>query len=95
MAVATAETDVGAARQSVLALQIVVGIFIALKLWFDLGVDPMGDEAYYWMWGQHLALSYFDHPPLQGWLLGVVAQLFGWHPFNTRLLTWLTLFGTF
>lgn len=95
MAVATAETDVGAARQSVLALQIVVGVFIALKLWFDLGVDPMGDEAYYWMWGQHPALSYFDHPPLHGWLLGIVAQLFGWHPFNTRLLTWFTLFGTF
>ena len=26
------------------------------------------DEAYYWMWGQHLSWSYFDHPPLDGWL---------------------------
>ena len=95
MAVATAETGAGVERQSVLALQLVVGVFIALKLWFDVGVDPMGDESYYWMWGQHPALSYFDHPPLHGWLLGGVAQLFGWHPFNTRLLTWFTLLGTF
>lgn len=95
MAVAAAEGNVGAQRQSVVALQLLVGYFLALKLWFDLGVDPMGDEAYYWMWGQHLAWSYFDHPPLHGWLLGAVARLFGWHPFNTRLLTWLTLLGTF
>lgn len=95
MAVATAGSNASAERrQSVLALQILVGCFVALKLWFDLGVDPMGDETYYWMWGQHLAPSYFDHPPLHGWLLGIVAQLFGWHPFNTRLLTWVTFLGT-
>ena len=93
MAVAAAETNVSAERQSVLALQILFGFFVALKLWFDLGVDPMGDEAYYWMWGQNPALSYFDHPPLHGWLLGLVAQL-GWHPFNTRLLTWVSFLGT-
>ncbi|HEY0919727.1 ArnT family glycosyltransferase [Devosia sp.] len=94
MAVAAAETQVGGERQSRLALQLLVGYFLALKLWFDLGVDPMGDEAYYWMWGQYPAWSYFDHPPLHGWLLGLVAQLFGWHPFNVRLLTWVTLLGT-
>ena len=91
---ANTQTRIGAGRQPVLALQIVVGLFVALRLWFDLGADPMGDEAYYWMWGQHPALSYFDHPPLHGWLLGIVAQLFGWHPFNTRLLTWVTFLGT-
>jgi 4-amino-4-deoxy-L-arabinose transferase-like glycosyltransferase len=94
MAAAAAETNMGTGRRSVLALQIVVGLFVALKLWFDFGTDPMGDEAYYWMWGQHPALSYFDHPPLHGWLLGIVAQLFGWHPFGIRLLTWITFLGT-
>jgi hypothetical protein len=28
-------------------------------------MNPIGDEAYYWLWGQHMALSYFDHPPLR------------------------------
>lgn len=94
MAVAAAETNVGVERQSVRALQVLFACFVLLKLWFDLGVDPMGDEAYYWMWGQNPAASYFDHPPLHGWLLGIVARLFGWHPFNTRLLTWVTFLGT-
>ena len=39
--------------------------FVAVRLLFTFGVFPIADEAYYWMWGQHPALSYFDHPPLQ------------------------------
>src|SRR5579864_5003271 len=31
-------------------------------------VPLTGDEAYYWLWGKHLALGYHDHPPLVGWL---------------------------
>ena len=29
---------------------------------------PTADEAYYWLWGQHLDWSYYDHPPLAAWL---------------------------
>lgn len=43
------------------------------------------DEAYYWMWGQHPALSYFDHPPLNAWLLGLSSAVFGWNVFALRL----------
>jgi 4-amino-4-deoxy-L-arabinose transferase-like glycosyltransferase len=43
------------------------------------------DEAYYWMWGQHPSLSYFDHPPLNAWLLGLSSALFGWNVFALRL----------
>ena len=35
------------------------------------------DEAYYWMWGQHPALSYYDHPPLNSWLLSLSSAVFG------------------
>src|SRR6185312_4811357 len=45
----------------------------------------------YWMWGQHLEWSYFDHPPLHAWLLHVVALAFGWSRFSARLLTWASL----
>ena len=67
---------------------------MVLRLWYDLVVPPRGDEAYYWMWGQHLSWSYFDHPPLDGWLQGLVAAVFGWSNLSVRLLTWLTLAGT-
>lgn len=41
-----------------LAVKIVIGALLPLSL----------DESYYWMWGHHLQLSYFDHPPMAGWL---------------------------
>ena len=53
-------------RWNIVLLQLVFLYLVGLKLWFDLSVSPMGDEAYYWMWGQHLSWSYFDHPPLDG-----------------------------
>ncbi len=27
------------------------------------------DEYYYFIWGQYLSLSYFDHPPMVGWIM--------------------------
>jgi 4-amino-4-deoxy-L-arabinose transferase-like glycosyltransferase len=81
-------------RWKIVFLQLVVAYLVVLKLWFAVGVTPMGDEAYYWMWGQHLSWSYFDHPPLNGWLQGVVATLFGWSNISVRLLTLTTLSGT-
>jgi 4-amino-4-deoxy-L-arabinose transferase-like glycosyltransferase len=81
-------------RWKLVLLQLIVAYLLALRLWFDIAVTPMGDEAYYWMWGQHLSWSYFDHPPLNGWLQAGVAAIFGWSNFSVRLLSWLTLAGT-
>ncbi len=81
-------------RWKLVLLQLVFVYLAGLKLWFDLVVTPMGDEAYYWMWGQHLSWSYFDHPPLTGWLQAIIAAVFGWSNFSVRALTWATLGGT-
>src|SRR3982751_889026 len=81
-------------RSEIVALQLVVAIFLALRLYFDLAADLFGDEAYYWMWGQKLGWSYFDHPPLHAWLLHLMGLAFGWNLFSLRILTWLTLGGT-
>ena len=81
-------------RWNIVVLQLVFVYLLALRLWFGLAVTPMGDEAYYWMWGQHLSWSYFDHPPLDGWLQGLMAAIFGWSNLSVRLLSWLTLAGT-
>lgn len=82
-----------AARPEIVTLQVLVALFIGLRIYSNLTADPLGDEAYYWMWGQHLSWSYFDHPPLHAWLLRAVEMIFGWHKFNLRLLTWVTLAG--
>src|SRR5690606_13322189 len=57
-------------------------------------VAPIGDEAYHWLWGQHPDLSYFDHPPLNAWLLGLVSQVLGWNLVSLRLIGWLSTAGT-
>lgn len=51
------------------------------------------DEAYYWLWGQHPALSYFDHPPLNAWLLGLSSSLFGWSVLGLRAPVVLLMVG--
>lgn len=65
----------------------VVAYFLALKVFYGFNAAPFGDEAYYWMWGRHPALSYYDHPPLQGWLQGLSYTLFGRSLFALRWMT--------
>lgn len=60
-------------------------LLLALKSLLALAAPPLGDEAYYWMWGQYLDWSYHDHPPLNAWLLRLSADLFGWNRFALRL----------
>ena len=86
-------TDRQGARGEIIALQLVILVFLAMRLYFDLAVDLTSDEAYYWIWGQRPGWSYFEHPPLDAWLLGIAAAIGGWHPFTARAMTWLTLAG--
>ena len=58
-----------------------------------------GEEAYYWMWSRHLALCYFDHPPLIAWIIRLFTSVLGHSVFAVRLpallshtLTAITLF---
>ena len=45
----------------------------------------MPEEAYYWSYSQHLALSYLDHPPLVAWLIAGSTALFGQTEWAVRL----------
>lgn len=58
-----AETDVSAWLR---ALLLAVAAFNMIGNAF-LPLHP--DEAYYWLWSRHLALSYFDHPPLVAYVI--------------------------
>jgi hypothetical protein len=37
----------------------------------------LDDESYYWMYSQHPAFGYYDHPPMVAWLIGA-----GWSIFH-------------
>jgi 4-amino-4-deoxy-L-arabinose transferase-like glycosyltransferase len=73
--------------------QVAVAVLLLVKLWLSAMAPPVGDEAYYWMWGQKLGWSYLDHPPLHAWLLRAMS-VFGWNYFALRALTWVTLGAT-
>ena len=74
-----------------LPFALISAVFLAVKLVVFLFMNPMGDEAYYWLWGQHLDWSYFDHPPLHAWLLALVSHTLGWSLLSARILTWVSL----
>ena len=82
------------ASRPVLVAQVFFVLLLALKIYLAAFMPPIGDETYYWMWGQKLAWSYFDHPPLHPWLMRLMSLVFGWNLFAIRALTWFTLGGT-
>lgn len=49
---------------------------LVLKLCLAALIPLSNDESYYWVWGHHLDWSYFDHPPMVGWLFALV-RIFG------------------
>jgi 4-amino-4-deoxy-L-arabinose transferase-like glycosyltransferase len=72
-------------------LLIVIVYFLGLRVLHTAVGPPFLDEPYYWMWGRHLALSYFDHPPMGGWVQWLSYALFGRSSFALRWPTWVAL----
>jgi 4-amino-4-deoxy-L-arabinose transferase-like glycosyltransferase len=71
-------------------LSIFLLLLILLRSIFWLFAPPNPDEAYYWLWGQHLDFSYYDHPPLQSWLQGWITTWFGISLLTLRSLNLFT-----
>lgn len=96
MSIASGNADAvtSTARPRHLTLKVLAAILIVIKLWSLVSVNLVSDEAYYWMWGQHPELSYFDHPPLNAWMIWVSSQLFGHGILQLRMWSVLTTIGT-
>ncbi len=60
-------------RRTWLAL---AGLF-ALYLGLTQVVPVADDELYYWCWAKDLQLSYYDHPPMVGWMIAASTAVFG------------------
>ena len=70
----------GAGRKNLIAGHIAIAWMAlgAIARLFLAAVVPLGnDEVYYWDWGRHPKLSYFDHPPGVSWLSSVAQGIFG------------------
>ncbi len=71
-----------------------IGYTVLLRLVY-LGLpDLLPEEAYYWNYAQHPALSYLDHPPMVAWLIGLGTAVFGDTEFGVRFSTFLCWFAT-
>ncbi|MGJ8528849.1 ArnT family glycosyltransferase [Maritalea sp.] len=71
----------------------IVIVFLLAKVLFSAITIVAADEAYYWVWGQQFALSYFDHPPLNAWIIGLTSQLFGNNVLGMRIPTFISFVG--
>jgi hypothetical protein len=76
---------------NILAGFIVAWVFLNIIQSCVTGIYP--DEAYYWIYSQHLQWGYFDHPPLVA-LVVKLGELFGHGSFYTRLGTVLVSGGS-
>lgn len=77
-------------------------LLLFVKILISHAIPLFSDEAYYWVWGQNLRLSYFDHPPFVAWFFKI-SDLMGSYLLTARwpfiligqltLLIWLILFS--
>lgn len=55
----------------------VLAVTTLIRLAYALKLPLTGDEAYFWEWGRHPAMGYYDHPPVAGWILWFTRQVLG------------------
>jgi len=58
----------------------------ALRLVMAATLPLSPDEAYYWLWSQHLQFGYFDHPPMVAYWIAAGTSLLGKTTLGVRLL---------
>ena len=71
-----------------------IGFAVLLRLVY-LGLpELMEQEAYYWNYANHFALSYLDHPPMAATLIWLGTALFGTNEFGVRIAGFFCWFIT-
>ncbi len=60
-------------------------LMAVFALIYNIYLPAHPDEAYYWQWSRHLALSYYDGPPLMAYLIGIVTTIFGTSAWSIKL----------
>jgi len=63
---------------------LLIFIVTCLRLWYSTRVGLVADEAYYWLWAKHPALSYRDKGPMVAWIIWLGVKMFGNTVFGIR-----------
>jgi 4-amino-4-deoxy-L-arabinose transferase-like glycosyltransferase len=61
-------------------------LLASIKIALAASVELRAHEAYYWLYAQHPALGYFDHPGMIGWIVWLSTTLFGDSPLGVRMV---------
>jgi 4-amino-4-deoxy-L-arabinose transferase-like glycosyltransferase len=79
-------------NDSRLILKTVVTVLalVALRLVAAAWTPLTFDEAYYWMWSQHPAFGYYDHPPMVAFVIRAGTVIAGDTELGVRLVSILT-----
>ncbi len=72
-------------RQSLYLL--LAAALIALRIAAAVYLPLSFDEAYFWLWSKHLAVSYYDHPPLIALAIWAGTHVFGDGEFGVRAVS--------
>lgn len=67
-------------------IRIFLALALGIRLIYSAGMELLPDEAYYWVWTRHLALGYFDHPPMIAYLIWAGTWLFGDREIGVRFV---------
>ncbi|HZL43679.1 MAG TPA: glycosyltransferase family 39 protein [Verrucomicrobiae bacterium] len=97
----TASPDSGEARSTLICgmrpvhtAVLGVALLTLFRFWYSCRFDLISDEAYYWVWSKHFALSYRDKGPLVAWTIALGTKLFGDTVFGVRFFAVLLSAGT-
>jgi 4-amino-4-deoxy-L-arabinose transferase-like glycosyltransferase len=72
-------------RRYKFAVAATILILVAVRL-VVAGLTPLSfDESLYWLWSQHIAGGYYDHPPVNPVLIRLGAEAFGNTEFGVRV----------
>lgn len=70
-------------------------LFFCLQFWIIINQQLFGDEAFYWLEGQHLGLSYSELPGWTAWMIRLGVELFGDNYFAVRIFSYLAFISIF
>jgi 4-amino-4-deoxy-L-arabinose transferase-like glycosyltransferase len=62
-------------------VMVVLGL---LRMVFSAIFPLSSDEAYHWEWSRHLALGYYDHPPMTAYVIFIFTSIFGNNEMGVR-----------
>jgi len=69
-------------------------VYLGVLIFFMLNSHLSQDTYYYWQWSHHLALSYYDGPPMVAYLMRCLTTVFGDPEFSLYILNVLAIITT-